>query len=144
LFGDFWQNFGLNFPFFGADRAGGLFGGTFRPEEQQVQLAQQQGGFPNAPGVPGAPGASQLPAGAPGVPGAPGGGGGTKPASAVTAEPPMGPVSSPLAPGGMAGGVLGTAPVAPGQEQQPDRLGGGGDRLAELLRQYNPGGVRAS
>jgi hypothetical protein len=63
------------------------------------------------------------------------------PAGAAVAQPPMGPVSSPLGPGGMAGGAL--SALAPGQQRQPDRLGSGGDRLAELLRQFEPGGIRA-
>ena len=85
-----------------------------------------------------------MPGGKPGGPGAPEGQAMARPApaGAAVAQPPMGPVSSPLGPGGMAGGAL--SAIGPGQQGQADRLGGGGDRLAELLRQYDIGGVRAS
>jgi hypothetical protein len=144
MFGDFFQNFGLNFPHLGADRAGGLFGGTFNPEQamQNVlrQPGDQQGRTPEGmPGPGGGAGAPQMPGGrlaegqAPGVspiarP---------PPTAAGVAQPPMAMGGSPLGPGG-------GSPLGPGQDPQApsDRLAPGGE-LAELLRKFEPGGMRA-
>jgi hypothetical protein len=144
MFGDFFQNFGLNFPFLGADRAGGVFGGTFNPEKamQDVlkgtggQQQSQPGGMPGATGAPGAP---QLPAGRPGGEQAPGASTVARPAPAASgvAQPPMSFGGSALEPGS-------ASPLGPGQQPQApsDRLAPGGE-LAELLRKFQPGGIRA-
>lgn len=144
MFGDFFQNFGLNFPFLGADRAGGVFGGTFNPEKAmqdvlggQRQPGQQQpGGMPGATGAPGAP---QMPGGKPGAEQAPGASTVAQPSptGSGVAQPPVAIGGSALAPGG-------GSPLGPGQQQQAasDRLAPGGE-LAELLRKFQPGGIRA-
>jgi hypothetical protein len=140
MFGDFFQNFGLNFPFLGADRAGGVFGGTFDPEKAMQGVLgggqQQPGGMPGAAGAPGAP---QMPGGRPGAEQVAGASTVAQPAPTASgvAQPPMRIGGSPLGPGG-------GSPLGPGQEPQApsDRLAPGGE-LAELLRKFQPGGIRA-
>lgn len=58
MFGDFFQNFGLQFPFAGLDQQGGMFAALQAPEPS----AQQQPGMENK--SPSPPGAAQV-AGAP-------------------------------------------------------------------------------
>jgi hypothetical protein len=143
MFGDFFLNFGLNFPHLGADRAGGMFGGTVDPERatQNVLGGHHPHGGEGA-GLPGAgmgPGGPQLPGGKPGEEQAPG-------ASAVAQPPPTasGVAHAPMTVAGSALQPGGGSPLGPGQQPQPgaDRLAPGGE-LAELLRKFQPGGIRA-
>jgi hypothetical protein len=112
MFGNFLDQFGLNFQLPDANAQGGLFG----PDAQQP--AQQPPGAPPAPGGAGTglnmtqpvTGAAQAP---PGVT-APGGGNNVQPVTGPQQQPPQpSPLASPLAPGG--GSSFGQP-----QNQQPD------------------------
>ena len=141
MFGDFFANFKINFPFLGADNAGGIWGKDPEKEMQKVLAAGGPGG--GVPAVPNAPGGPQLPAGAPGQ--------GQAPGAATVAQPPptgSGVTHAPMTVAGSAlqpGGNSPLGPLGPGQQLQQggDRLAPGGE-LAELLRKFDPGGSRAS
>jgi hypothetical protein len=104
MFGDFLQNFNLQFPLQGADAQGGLFGQN-APTQDQPPL-----GGPAAPGGAGtglnmaqpASGAGKAP---PSVTAPPSGGNNLQPVAppAATAPPAPSPLASPLAPGGGSG-----------------------------------------
>lgn len=53
MFGDFWQQFGLNFPFMGADQQGGMFAAFQSPEQgrqEAVGAPKMEGASPERPG----------------------------------------------------------------------------------------------
>lgn len=99
MFGDFYQNFGLNFPLQGADPQGGLLGANSPPGPPQsgVGSPEAAGGAPLAPTAPAAPAASLSPAA---------GVGGASPSPTAAGSP----LSSPL---GM--GQATTAPTNPAE-----------------------------
>lgn len=97
MFGDFFQNFGLNFPFQGADPQGGLFG--------QNAPAPDQAGL-GGPATPTGAGQGQPPISAPAA--------GTGPASPLANPSPLAPPNSfsPPKPANQPPNVTAPAPAA--------------------------------